>query len=466
MKEEHRLIKNTGLIALGNLSTKLVSFFLLPLYTAVLSTSQYGTVDYIISISTFCVPFATLLMDESMFRFLIDAKTKKEQTSIISRSIKISFVGIAIVSFICLMAFIFIKQIIILVFLLYLISSVIATLFSAFLRGIGRTDWFALYNCVTGILNVLLNVTLIAVFKFGVFGMLFAFIIAQLVVAIFTAFKIKIWKFIDLRMSGNYREMLHYSLPMIPNNIFWSVINLSDRIVIMNVLGAGSSGLYAVAYKFPTLMDTVYGFFYQSWKESSARALTNGNSDEFFQKIFVYLINFLFSVVLVMTAFMPIIFKVMVNQRYSSAIYYVPILLFATFFSNLSGFFGGVFTAYKNTWILGTTTVWSAIINLVLNLAFIKMLGIYAAASATLLSSLFIFLYRREKVKKFVDLHYPPKLLIINCIIGACVIGLFTIKNLEGTLLSCTVAIVYTCILNRGMIKLILKEVKSKLHTR
>lgn len=74
MDEQRRLIKNTGIIALGNMSTKLVSFFLLPLYTSILSTAEYGTVDYVISISTFCVPFISMLMDESMFRFLIDCK--------------------------------------------------------------------------------------------------------------------------------------------------------------------------------------------------------------------------------------------------------------------------------------------------------------------------------------------------------------------------------------------------------
>ena len=39
MRESKRLIQNTGIIAIGNMSTKLVSFFLLPLYTSILSTA-------------------------------------------------------------------------------------------------------------------------------------------------------------------------------------------------------------------------------------------------------------------------------------------------------------------------------------------------------------------------------------------------------------------------------------------
>ena len=100
MDEKKRLIRNTGIIAIGNLSTKLVSFLLLPLYTSVLTTSEYGIVDYIFSISTFCVPFVTLLMEESMFRFLIDCKSQKEKEEAISLSIVLVLIGSFIFLFI------------------------------------------------------------------------------------------------------------------------------------------------------------------------------------------------------------------------------------------------------------------------------------------------------------------------------------------------------------------------------
>ena len=51
MGETKRLLKNTGIIAVGGMATKLVSFLLLPLYTSVLTTGEYGTVDYINTIA-------------------------------------------------------------------------------------------------------------------------------------------------------------------------------------------------------------------------------------------------------------------------------------------------------------------------------------------------------------------------------------------------------------------------------
>lgn len=90
MGETRRLIKNTGIIAVGGMATKLVSFLLLPLYTSVLSTGDYGTVDYINTIALFCVPAVSLLMDEALFRFLIDCRTDGDRSKAVTRVLRCS----------------------------------------------------------------------------------------------------------------------------------------------------------------------------------------------------------------------------------------------------------------------------------------------------------------------------------------------------------------------------------------
>ena len=71
MKRE--LIKNTIIVAIGKFSTQIISFLLLPLYTSILTTSEYGIYDFLITVAVFLVPMITLLLEESMFRFLIDS---------------------------------------------------------------------------------------------------------------------------------------------------------------------------------------------------------------------------------------------------------------------------------------------------------------------------------------------------------------------------------------------------------
>ena len=86
MGKSSELLKNTAIISIGKMGTQVVNFLLLPLYTAKLTTEAYGNFDYVTTIAFFLVPLMTLLMEESMFRFLIDSKTDKEKKTIISHT--------------------------------------------------------------------------------------------------------------------------------------------------------------------------------------------------------------------------------------------------------------------------------------------------------------------------------------------------------------------------------------------
>lgn len=362
MNEHKLLIKNTSIIAIGNMSTKLISFFLLPLYTALLSTEQYGDFDYIVSIATFFVPFVTVLMDESIFRFLIDCQTIEQRERVITTSFCVYLLGCVAFILIAIPLMHFLNYSYTIYASAYIICVSLSGMISALLRGIGRTDQYALFNFLNSALQIILNVLFIAYFKWGLLGMLRASVLAQLIIGLVYIFKFSLYKYIRISLFDKAlsKEMMVYSIPLIPNKLSWSIINLSDRIIIMNTLGSAQTGLYAVSNRFPSLMDTVYGFFYQSWKESSARALNGESADKFYNSVYKTLKNFMFSIVIGMIAFMPLVFKIMVNESYHSALVYVPILILAMYFANMSGFYGGIFTAYKQTKIMGSTTVAAA----------------------------------------------------------------------------------------------------------
>lgn len=459
MNEKKRLIKNTGIIAIGNMSTKLVSFLLLPLYTSVLSTSEYGTVDYITSISVFLVPFISFLMDESMFRFLIDCKTEKEKSKVISTALLIIIIGCVSFLVIVIPILLLIQYQYAVFLVLYVTSSAFSTMNSALLRGIGRTDRYAIYNFSVSVLTVIMNVIFIAVLHLGVAGMLMASIIAHMAIPFLFIISMKLWKYVNMRLleKSLVIEMIRYSIPLIPNKLSWSIINLSDRLIIMNVLGSDFSGLYAVSYKFPNFMDTVYGFFYQSWKESSARAMHDDNQDSFYNSIYTHLKHFMFSISICMIAFMPLAFKILINEKFSEAIVYVPILLMGTYFSNISGFYGGIFTAYKNTKIMGISTVYAAVINLVVNLALIPFVGLYAAAISTFVANFLVYLYRKAKVKAYVRLSENLKEKFIAIVIFTIVLVLFYFSTTLTIIGACVITVVYALIMNRVMLKGTLK---------
>lgn len=86
MSREKQLVKNTFILSLGTLGSKAFSFFLLPLYTAVLTTEDYGNVDVLQSVIQLVIPLITLQLSGAIFRFLIDEKKADGISKVITSS--------------------------------------------------------------------------------------------------------------------------------------------------------------------------------------------------------------------------------------------------------------------------------------------------------------------------------------------------------------------------------------------
>lgn len=412
------LALNTLIIGIGKFSTQIVSFLLLPLYTSILTTEEYGTYDLILTIATFVLPFITLLMEESMFRFLIDCKNNNQKKYVISQTMIYTSISSFFFIFIAVILGIFIKIPYEMLTILYIISCIFSGLRNALVRGLEKIRLYTIINFITSLVNIILNILFIAIFKFGIIGLLGAGIIANIITTIIVFATLKIHKYVSIRNFDKklMKRMVNYSIPLVPNSLAWVIVNLSDRIAISFFLGTSSNGIYAMAYKFPNLMNTIYGFFYTAWVESSAKAINESEDNIFFNKIYRLLAKGMFAVSLCIIVCMPIIFNLFFKSDYMEAYYYVPILVLAMYYSNMSGYYGGIFTGHKDTKVMGITTVIGALMNLLIDLAFIKFIGIYAAAISTLISCMFIYYYRKIKVKKYIcieNVNFKNELIVL-----------------------------------------------------
>lgn len=407
MNETKRLVKNTGVLAIGGMATKLVSFLLLPLYTSILSTAEYGTVDYIGTIAVFLVPVVSVLMDEALFRFLIDCETDAQKRRAVTCSCAAMAVGCSVFAVGALAVWAIFRPENLAWVVALVVAQALLQMTGAVLRGFGKTPSYALMNFIASAITIVLNVVFIAVFRWGVVGMLSATVVAQGGTAQAFLVRERIWRYVDAKaFDAPYAvDLVRYAVPLIPNKVSWTIMNMVDRLIIMNVMGASAAGVYAVSYKFPNVMDTVYGFFYQSWKESSARALGDeGDEVAFYNAVYRALRRFMAAVVLVMTALMPLVYGILVEGDYGEGMLYVPILLLATYYSNISGFYGGIFTAHRDTGIMGTTTVVSALLCLVLCFLLIPAIGLWGASVATLAATFTVNEYRLAKVRRHAEL--------------------------------------------------------------
>ena len=121
--------------------------------------------------------------------------------------------------------------------------------------------------------------------------------------------------------------MIWYSAPLVPNNLSWVIISLSDRLMLTQMTGADANGIYAVANKFPNIVYTCYGFFSTAWKESAARILKEENKSQYYNSIYKDVKFFLKAIVLGLIAIMPLAFPLLVIESYIDAYIYIPILI-------------------------------------------------------------------------------------------------------------------------------------------
>ena len=128
----------------------------------------------------------------------------------------------------------------------------------------------------------------------------------------------------------------------------------------------------------------------------------------------------------------------------------------------MSNFYGGIFTAYKNTKIMGSTTIVAAILNVVINLIFIPKFGIFAAAFSTLISNVIIFAYRRYKLRDYIKLK--EKFNYIFWILLVITLITYYQNNMILNVIMFIIVLAYCIITNLNFIKRILQPIINKIR--
>lgn len=468
MSEKGRLIKNTGLIAIGNFGAKMISFILLPLYTSILTTSEYGTYDYIVAISAFLLPVTTLAMHEAMFRFIIDEGNKGQKfKKIVTNALLTVIIGCAVLGVILAILEGFCKINNCIYIWLYVSASALYTFSNNMLRGLGRMKEYAIFSSAKNILQLVLNVLVVAVFRWGMEGLLFSLCVSEIVSFLVVILIVNIWKYLDLGLFSlpYIKVMLKYSLPLIPNALSAQIINLSDRLVISGFMGTSANGIYSVSYKFPNMIETVYHYFYTAWSESASRVFAKGKEEatKYYQSLYDTINSFMFSVIILMVAGMPILFRIFVRGDYIEGFKYIWMLMFAMYFDSLAKFYSGLFTAVKKTNVMAVSTIIAAIINITVNLVLIQKIGLYAAAGSTLVADIVLVLIRKRGISKEINLKLSYKRIILELCVAFIIVFLNCYDNWIKIGLSILIAAIYAIVMNKAIIVSIFKIAKKNL---
>ncbi len=412
-----RLISNTVVLGVGKFASKLIVLFMMPFYTLILSPEEFGTADLVSQTANIIIPLACIGVCDGLFRFALDCEDKKK---VFTTSITALTAG-SVVMAIALPILTFFEVFEGYVWLIgaYVICANFHSACAQYIRAQGKTVLFAAQGILNTVLTVVLNILFLWQFKWGALGYVLSVVIADLSVTVLIVICAKLYRdFTPEKFSKEtLSELLKFSIPYIPTTMLWLITSVSDRYIVKLFCGIEETGLYAAAYKIPTLLTLACGVFIEAWQFSVVKDVEGEERAKFFEKVYYAYLSFIFIVSSILIAATQIFTRILLAESYFVSWEYVPVLIAATLFSTLVSFMGSIYFAEKKSVLSMLTSLMGAIINVALNFILIPDHGAMGAAVATFISYLAVYVIRAYNTKRYVRFNLHSVKLVLNTIL-------------------------------------------------
>ena len=423
MRRGKYLAKNTAIFALGNIGTRLISFFMVPLYTKWLSTSDYGITDLIVTVAFVLVPIFTFNIGEAVMRFDLDEEADYDK--VMSVGLFFSLLS-AILTLLVFPISLFSSELYKYKMYLYLycLTNGASTILICNLRGKERLLSYAISNIILAFGIAVFNLLFLGVLHWGVKGYLLSYIVAQVIVIVYACISGSVMKTV-VNFSLNVtllKNMIKYSFLLIPTSLMWWIMNSSDRIMVTALISVSANGIYAISYKIPSLLTTLSTIFNQAWSYSAIKENNSLDRVSYTNKVYFQLFDNLLIVTAVLLFIMKPFMKFYVQSEYYQAWRYTPYLLIGMLFCTLATFLSTTYTVNKDSKGFLLSGMVGAVVNILLNFIFIPIMQCSGAALATCISYITVFIFRSIHTRKYIKLKLFTKhhivLLIIIVIMG------------------------------------------------
>lgn len=392
-----KLGKNTILVFVGQAGSSLISLLMLPLYTHWLSTEEYGTVDLMSTYATILLSIVTCCISGAIFIFPKGA-SNVDKTKYFSSGFLFTLFTVVLFSvFNYFFEYIY-KDVSFLktyswYTLLLMFSMFLQKYFQQFTRSLENMKVFAATGVVYTIAVALFAIALIP--HFHLIGYIYSLILANVISALFSFFFSKSYKFLSLQISGSHlKTLLSYSIPLIPNTIMWWLVNGMNRPMMETYLGVSAIGIFAVANKFPGIINMISNVFSNAWGISMLDEIEKPGFSVFFNKVFKLISVLSFFVAFVIIILSKEIIGIFASEAFLEASHVLPVLVIAAVLDASAGLVGGVFMAIKQSKFFLYSSATGATISLILTFFLIKQLGLIGCALAILVSFLVVFVMR------------------------------------------------------------------------
>jgi len=410
----NKLIKNIFIFTLSTILNKGLNFFILPVLTYHLTKDDYGHLGFITSVVTITSIYVGLWPGN----FLM-AKFSKYGKEKIARYMSNIFV-ITGISFLVVYS------------ILLLSKGVIFTKFDHEVELITLIMFYTLFTVFFNILNLItqleknalkfaymqsfysvssLGIALLLIVKlhYGWEGKFFAelFILTLLAIYMFYYFKKEGYVKLDISIQ-KLKELFNYLFPMTFYVVGIYLLVTIDKILLAKYTDIASVGIYTIAMTMSIMVNIVYDSVINAWEPYFFEKIHTNNQKDINWIVISVILYSLFIVLstVVYILIVPYLFDFMIDKKFSNSLEYIPYLVVAFGLEGLRKPLSSFLMHNSKVKTLASVSIFSAFLNIVLNIVLIQKFGILGAVYATVAAFFVLYILTLVFALKYCKIRY------------------------------------------------------------
>lgn len=412
LKEE--TVASTAQIAIwyviGNIFAKGMAMISTPIFTRLMSKSEYGQFSNFTSWESIITIIVTLDFSASISRakYDFDERMNEYISSILIFS---NIVTLCVYSFVEFNQSFFEKLfsmdiLYIRMLFVYLLFMPAFSYLQLKHRVYRKYKFFVFFSISSAIIRTIVSVLLVLWMDDKLLGRTCGYLIP------ITLFNFILWIIVIAEGKRISWSCIKYackiSVPLVPHGLSAMVLGSSDRIMITNYCGSESTALYSVAYSVSMLANLLWTSMNQAWTPWLYDNMNEKNDKAILKnsKMYLGVFSVLTIGVLLVT---PEIILILGGKQYYSARYVMPPVILGCVFQFIFGMYVNIEIFSKKTFMISAGTMAAAALNVFLNWIFIPRYGYIAAAYTTMLGyfALFVFHYCivEIRLKEYSDIY-------------------------------------------------------------
>lgn len=458
------LIKNIFVFAIGALGSKFTMFFLVPLYTNVLSDVEYGIADLVFTVGQLLVPVISLAIFNGLLRYGLEPEQHRED---VWKCASIIFILGSVIMIMITPLISLYKPIS--KWSWYVCIYTILCFFSqnvfVYLKVKEKNIWYSVLNICQALLLVLCNCVFLIKFKLGIQGYLLSSLISTGITALLATFIGGTIKDLSIARYDKclMKKMVYYSIPFIFNDISWWIIRSSDKVMIEWIIGGTYLGLYTAASKIPSFVTVFTSIFSQAWVLSSIKEYDSTNDTNFYSEVFQFFSVVIFGVCIFVIALIKPFMSIYVGDKFFEAWKYVPLLIVSAAFAAVVSFTSSLYGAMKKSKNIMSTTLIAGGINVIINYIFINLCGVWGALVGTVIAYSVVAVLRLLDIRRYININYnlPMFFGLTGLIMAEAILVSLDLHIIEVSLITILLYLLLTKKQLSQMVKMVLLKLKK-----